>query len=120
MKSYFLFVLVALTLSACGPVPRSTDIPDAPSQAVQSLTFEDRMAIRARLTVIRSEAKAEAKAQHDPFVSQDEAEAYEVLVGRLNREKRQVLLDEYRLTEADLDAIVQEYLKSQGANVREN
>lgn len=118
MKSHTLFILVAVALSAC--VPTSQDaVPLAEvSPALASLSFEERMAIRARLTVIRSESKAEAKAVHDPFASQDEAAAYEVLVGRLNREKQDALLEEYAITEEDVDAIVQEYLESQGANVR--
>ena len=77
------------------------------------------MAIRARLTTIRTEARDEAGKTHDRFASKDEAIAYKELAQRLESEKRNALKEEYDLNEAQLDAIVEEYLRNQGVNLDE-
>lgn len=77
------------------------------------------MAIRARLTVIRSESKSEAKEIHDPFRSKGDAIAYEKVVSEKEDVKRALLQEEYGLSDSDLEFIVNEYLQSQGVGLRE-
>ena len=115
----FAIALLSGALVGCGPAaPRQPEVIE-PSATAQMLTFEDRMAIPARLTVIKSEAKEEATAEYDRFASREEAVAWETKVARLEAEKRQALLDEYGITEQDLVLIVDEYLNAQGVEIRE-
>ena len=74
------------------------------------------MEIRARLTVVRSEAKEQAAEQYDRFASREAAVAYEALVSQLEQEAREEIMEEHGLTATDLDFIVQEYLDAQGVN----
>lgn len=76
------------------------------------------MEIRARLTVIRSEAKEKAALRHDRLASKEAAIAYEELVETLAQSARDEIMAEYGLTPTDLDRIIQEYLDSQGVEIR--
>ena len=112
---YLCFGPLLIALVGCDTRPRPSE-PE-PSATIMQLSFEERMAIRARLTVIDAEAKDEASSVHDKFSSKDAAIAYEDLVTRLKNEKQAALLAEHNLSEMDLDYIVNEYLQSQGVEM---
>jgi len=105
-------------MSSCAP-PQDSQQEEAPEPSqLSELSFEQRMEIRARLTVIRSEAKEEAALRHDRFTSKEAAIAYERLVETLTQSARDEIMAEYGLTSTDLERIVQEYLDSQGVEIR--
>ena len=76
------------------------------------------METRARLRVIRSEAKEEAVLRHDRFSSKEAAIAYEELIESLAQLARDEIMAEYGLTPTDLERIIQEYLASQYVKLR--
>ena len=118
LRPFLTLSALVLFVASCG----STEVPDASSSAspgLLELAFDERMAIRARLTTIHTEAKTEAALEHDQFTSKEETILYEKRVAVLRYEKQAALLNEYSLTENDLDLIVDEYLRSQGTQLSE-
>ncbi|HIA48245.1 MAG TPA: hypothetical protein EYN96_09845 [Candidatus Hydrogenedentes bacterium] len=111
---------MAILIAGCGS-PRSSDDSSVPvaSEMFLNMGFEERMAIRARLTVIDSEAKGEAAEAYDRFASREDAIAYEEAVRQLRSEKRLDLMQEHNLTDSDLTYIVNEYLQSRGVKMTE-
>ena len=111
-----MFLILTICVSACGSPQENTSPPITIPEHIE---FEDRMAIRARLTTIRSEARDEAAEAHDRYASRDEAVAFEARVAQLEEEKRNALKSEYMIDDAQLEAIVAEYLQNQGVRIRE-
>jgi hypothetical protein len=112
---YVALVALMIVVIGCGPRVEPDDAL-GPSDALMAMSFEERMAIRARLTVIDSEAKAEAAETHDRYASREEAIAYETLVSELKSDKRAALIAEHGILESDLDYIVAEYLDSRNVH----
>jgi hypothetical protein len=109
--------VLAAVLVACEP---HTTAPPASTPATTfdkgdrlGLTFEERMAVRARLTVITAEAQAEANEIYDRYRSRDLAIRNETYADRLENEKLDALKEAHTLTDDDLDSIVDEYLYHQ-------
>jgi len=112
-----------VALSACAPDP-----PPAPREPPQpivqrnqerfGLTFEERMAIPPDLSRIRAEAARRADEIYDPFRSREAAIKNESLKVDLYNDARDAYLAERGLNRAQLDAIVEEYQTSLGANLR--
>ncbi len=119
---FLVCAMLTLTLGACEPgstgssghaTPRTFDKGDR-----LGLTFKDRMAIRARLTVITAEAQAEANAIYDKYRSRESAVRNERYTDELEKEKVDALKAVHDLTDADLDSIIDEYLYHQRVNTR--
>lgn len=118
MRYLPVFLLAFALLPGCGAPPVVEDAPES-VEVPQHVNFEQRMAIRARLTRIRSEAREEAAVKHDRFASEEEAVAFQRLSERLQAEKRDALKQEYDVTDAELNAIVDEYLQNQGVRLNQ-
>jgi len=126
MKSISLFTvcaLMTLMLGACEPGSTGSSGHATPHIFDKGdrlgLTFEDRMAVRARLTVITAEAQAEANAIYDKYRSRELAVRNERYADELEKEKVDELKAAHNLTDADLDSIIEEYLYHQRVNIRQ-
>ncbi len=76
------------------------------------------MAIPAALSIIQSEARAEADEKFPAFRSREDAIQNEELAKRIVQEKTAAFLEENGLTQEQLDQIVAEYQLSLGAPLR--
>ena len=112
------FCIVLILMASCTPTSPPDDTLGG-SPGLLELTFEERMAIRARMTTFQSDAKREATLEHDRYESKETAVLFEKRVVKLKEEKQAVLLLEYSLTQNDLELIVEEYLRSRGTKISE-
>ena len=108
-------------LISCGPAQRPP-AEEGPrvfrGQERFGLSFEDRMAVPGKLSQVRAEAHARADAVYAPFESRDEAIRNEEYSRTLEDEATRAFLEEHRLTQEELDLIMEEYQLSLGAPLR--
>src|SRR5690606_14859951 len=103
-RCVYALCLVVLTTAGCAQAPEPDSVESrAPSAALEQLSFDERMAIRARLTRIKAEAQRKANELYDPFKSRDAAINNETYATRLRMEGENELKDEFNLTDADLE-----------------
>ena len=113
-KAAGIAVLLAGFNIACSPAnPPSASPPDR-SEVRHGLTFEERMAVRADLSEAKAEAKRRAEEKYPPFQSQESADKNREYREQLDAEAERLIREKYGLSEADLAAIIDEYLRSQG------
>ena len=120
MKWYIVSIIPSIFfLAACS----KSDFPEEEpplyqGSAVFELTFGERMAIRAELTRLTAEAQREANELYSAFKSRELAVLNLETKLEFELQKHRALMDQYRLTSDDIDFIIQEYLTSQGVQIR--
>jgi hypothetical protein len=110
--------LIHFLFACSNSSPSREDPQENESNALFELTFEERMAIRAEMTRLTADAKREADNMYNAFESQEFAILNLETKLELELQKHQALMDQYRLTPADVDFIIQEYVTSQGVQLR--
>lgn len=112
--------LISVFIVSCRP----QSSPPAPGPDVYrgqerfGLSFEERMALPAELSRLRTDAQQKADEIYDPFRSKEDAIRNEEMRVHLYDEARERLIDENALTPAELDEIIREYQLSLGGNLR--
>ena len=121
MKPLLCASMSVLLLAACGPgepIPQPNELRVYRNEVRFGLTFEERMAVPPKITVLHAEAQATANAVYSKFRSRADAVRNEDYAGQLKAAATETFLRETGLTREQLDAIIEEYQLSLGAPLR--
>ena len=115
------FALLFCALVSCEPSGPNSESGEAGvyrDEVRFGLTFEERMAIPPKITLLHAEAQAKANAVYSKFQSRADAVRNEEYASQLKAEATEAFLQETGLTRKQLDDIITEYQLSLGAPLR--
>lgn len=116
-----LFLFAAILLSACRQSTNDQqpkDVEEFTRESRFGLSFQERMAIPPRLSVLAAEAQKKADDMYPQFRSREDAERNDAYATELKQEAKHEIMEANGLTEEQLDSITREYQYFRGAPLR--